>query len=188
MAIARPTSVQGLRAIRWSPYAVGAAVGILSWIAFATLGHGLGVSGPFEELGGMMERSLVPGWADSNGWQRANRPVVDGEWTIVVGIFLGSFWSASLSGQPRHAGVPPIWRRRFGRSASRRLGWAFAGGALMMFGARLARGCTTGHGITGALSFAVSSWAFLVVAFGAAFATAYTLFGSIKGRHARLPR
>jgi uncharacterized membrane protein YedE/YeeE len=53
----------------------------------------------------------------------------------------------------------------------------------MMLGARLARGCTSGHGITGALQLAVSSWIFVVVAFAAACATALTLFGrpSIPG-------
>lgn len=180
--------MQGPRASRWSPYAVGAGIGVLSWFAFATVGHGLGVSGAFEDAGGMLERALVPGWADANGWQRTHSPIVGWEWTLVLGIFLGGLWSSRLSGQTPYLPVPLIWRRRFGRAESRRLGWAFAGGVLLMVGARLARGCTTGHGLTGALSLAVSSWAFLVVAFLAAVATAFSLFGRIGGPRARLPR
>ena len=64
----------------------------------------------------------------------------------------------------------------------KRLGGAFAGGALMMFGARLARGCTSGHGITGALQLAVSSWIFVGLAFAVAAVTALTLYGR-EGRH-----
>lgn len=47
----------------------------------------------------------------------------------------------------------------------------------MMLGARLARGCTSGHGITAALQLAVSSWIFISLAFVAAIATALVLYG-----------
>jgi uncharacterized membrane protein YedE/YeeE len=51
------------------------------------------------------------------------------------------------------------------------------GGGLMMFGARLAQGCTSGHGISGALQLAVSSWLFVVVMFAVASGTAFLLYG-----------
>jgi len=43
---------------------------------------------------------------------------------------------------------------------------AFLGGIVIMYGARLAGGCTSGHGISGGLQLAVSSWLFLAVMFG----------------------
>ncbi len=53
----------------------------------------------------------------------------------------------------------------------------------MMFGARLAQGCTSGHGISGALQFAVSSWIFIVVAFGIATITTLFLYGREGAEH-----
>lgn len=131
----------------------------------------------------MIERAIAPGWTDANGWWRENDPQVGWEWFLVVGIFLGSLWSSRLADQVVHPVVPPLWRKRFGRDVSRRLAWAFVGGALMMFGARVARGCSTGHGITGALSLAVSSWIFVAVALATGVVTAFTLFGGVgEGR------
>ena len=95
---------------------------------------------------------------------------------VVVGVFLGSFLSSKLSGDRGAPTVPALWRARFGGSVAKRLVAAFGAGVLMMFGARLARGCTSGHGITGTLQLAVSSWIFIVLAFAVAAVTALTLF------------
>ena len=51
----------------------------------------------------------------------------------------------------------------------------------MVLGARIAGGCTSGHGISGTLQLAVQSWTFIVLAFAAAVATAFLLFGK-EGR------
>lgn len=175
--------MNGFRARRWSPYAVGAGIGVLSWFTFATARRGLDITRPFEDLGGMLERTIAPGWADANGWWLENTPRVGWTWGVVIGVFLGSFWSSRLADQVVHPVVAPLWRKRFGRDVPRRMTWAFIGGAVMMFGARLAHGCTVGHGITGALSLAVSSWVFVAVASLAAVATAFSLFGSVgRGR------
>ena len=41
-----------------------------------------------------------------------------------------------------------------------------AGGALLMFGARMADGCTSGHGLSGTAQGAASSWLFTPLMFG----------------------
>jgi uncharacterized membrane protein YedE/YeeE len=53
---------------------------------------------------------------------------------------------------------------------------AVLGGVLVMFGARLAGGCTSGHGISGSLQLAVGSWTFFIVMFVAGAATALVMF------------
>ena len=53
---------------------------------------------------------------------------------------------------------------------------AFLGGAILLFGARLAGGCTSGHGISGTLQLALSGWIFFPVMFGAGIVTARLLF------------
>jgi uncharacterized protein len=77
--------------------------------------------------------------------------------------------------------VPPLWRWRFGDSTARRFAAAFVGGAVMVLGARIAGGCTSGHGISGTLQLAVQSWTFIILAFASAVATAFLVFAK-EGR------
>lgn len=161
--------MKGLHAKSWSPYAIGAGLGVLSWFAFATADRGLGITTPFEFAAALVHAPAA--------YMKDHAPKIDWEWMVVIGVFVGSFASSKLSGDRGHASVPPVWRRRFGKSVALRMALAFAGGLVMMLGARLARGCTSGHGITGALQLAVSSWIFIAIAFAAAIATALTLYG-----------
>lgn len=174
-----------LRKRSWSPWAAGALLGALSWFAFATADHGLGITTAFESTAALVERAVAPGFAAATGYFDAHRPTIGWEWMLVVGVFLGSFLSAKLSGDRTREVAPPLWRARFGSSAGKRLGIAFLGGAIMMLGARLAQGCTSGHGITGTLQLAVSSWVFIVLAFAVGVVTALTLYGPHPSREMR---
>ena len=54
-----------------------------------------------------------------------------------------------------------MWEARFGEgTVALRAGFAVFGGMLMAFGARLAGGCTSGHGLSGTMQLAGSSWIF----------------------------
>jgi uncharacterized membrane protein YedE/YeeE len=76
---------------------------------------------------------------------------------MVAGIVLGAFISMRLSGT-RRSGMSPVWHRAVGiRSFPARAAMAFAGGFVMVLGARIADGCTTGHGISGVAQLAVGS-------------------------------
>jgi uncharacterized protein len=154
----------------WHPYAVGAALGVLSWIAFATADRALGITTPFEHAA-----SLALGESAGTG-QQGSRPRVDWEWALVAGVLVGSWISARASGDGPGPVVPPVWARRFGGGVWLRMAGAFAGGAVMMFGARMAQGCTSGHGISGALQLAGSSWLFAAVFFPVAMLTALCMF------------
>ena len=44
----------------WSPYIVGAGIGLLSWFTFASAGHPIGVSTTFEHTAAMTERAIAP--------------------------------------------------------------------------------------------------------------------------------
>ncbi|MBP1732860.1 MAG: protein of unknown function YeeE/YedE [Deltaproteobacteria bacterium] len=67
-------------------------------------------------------------------------PKIDWQWMFVVGIFFGSLIAASSSRTFRWQAVPDMWRERFGASKGKRAVVAFIGGAVAMFGARLADG------------------------------------------------
>jgi uncharacterized membrane protein YedE/YeeE len=65
---------------------------------------------------------------------------------------------------------------RFGPSVMKRFVAAFLGGVVIMYGARLAGGCTSGHGISGGLQLALSSWLFLAVMFSTGLGVTAVLF------------
>jgi uncharacterized membrane protein YedE/YeeE len=81
-----------------------------------------------------------------------------------------------LSGTWRLELVPEVWKERFGPSVPKRFVAAFLGGVVIMFGARMAGGCTSGHGISGGLQLALSSWLFLGVMFATGLAVTAVLF------------
>jgi uncharacterized membrane protein YedE/YeeE len=52
-----------------------------------------------------------------------------------------------------------MWAAKFGAdSLPLRAAAAFGGGMVMAFGARMAGGCTSGHGISGTLQLNIASW------------------------------
>jgi uncharacterized membrane protein YedE/YeeE len=57
------------------------------------------------------------------------------------------------------------WAEYKGKSAGKRLFWAFTGGFILLFGARMAGGCTSEHIISGGMQLALSSWIFGVFVF-----------------------
>ena len=84
---------------------------------------------------------------------------------LVAGVILGSFIAAWSGGELTGRWLPPMWTERFGDSIGLRLLVGFIGGAIMAFGARLAGGCTSGHGISGAMQLSVGSWVALICFF-----------------------
>ena len=72
--------------------------------------------------------------------------------------------------------MPIMWVQNFGSSHAKRFAAAFLGGVLLLFGARLAGGCTSGHMISGMSQLAVSSFIFGICTFGAAIIMAKSLY------------
>lgn len=172
----------------WSPYAVGVGIGVLSWFAFATADHPLGVSTAFEHTAALGEKAVVPQAEQTNEYfakkaEEGKPPMIGWEWMVVLGVFVGALLSSWLSGDRSTGPVPAMWRERFGGSAPLRLAAAFLAGALMMFGARLAGGCTSGHGISGNLQLALSSVVFTATFFAAAIITSLALYGRKGAGH-----
>lgn len=160
----------------WSPYHAGIAIGLLQIPAFLLLGTALGTSSSFVTVGASLAAFADPaiGAIDyaarhlsgaKNWWQVA----------IVAGIALGAFVSARLSGTVRH-GISPAWQRATGIvSPTRRFAMAAAAGFLMLMGARIADGCTSGHGISGIAQLALGSFVAVTAMFAGGIATALLL-------------
>lgn len=170
---------------RWSPYLVGALIGALSWFAFGVSNKPLGISTEFSQAVQMTEQAVAPDHAAAIRYAKDYKtPTKIGYGAMMlVGVVLGAFASSRLSGDHRVEQVPEMWSARFGPSKWKRYAAAFAGGAILMFGARLAGGCTSGHGISGSLQLALSSWTFFLAMFASGVVTAFALYHK-ETRHA----
>lgn len=169
-----------LREVRWSPYAVGIGIGILSWFTFLISRKPLACSTSFATTSGMIERLFAGEKIALKPYYQKIGLAVDWQWMLVLGIIIGSLISALLSGDFRWQWVPSLWAGAFGGNALLRVIVALVGGICVGFGARWAGGCTSGHGISGTLQLAVSSWISAICFFIGGILTAHMIF-SITG-------
>lgn len=160
----------------WSPYLVGALIGVLSWLTFYFANKPLGASTAYARLAGLLGRAVARRKTESLQFYQETPPKIDWEVMLVLGIVIGAFVAAWTGGELTGYWLPPMWESQFGSSIALRVLAAFTGGALMAFGARLAGGCTSGHGISGALQLSVGSWISLVCFFLGGVPTAMFLF------------
>lgn len=170
---------------RWSPFAAGALLGVLSWATFYFMDKPLGVSTSVCHAAatviGAVDQQAVhdnPYFAKllttKDGW----KPVFDWQFALVSMMAVGAFFSARLGrGFDPTRGMPTTWSARFGPSRPLRWAGAFIGGFILIFGARLADGCTSGHAISGGLQLALSSWVFMIAMFATGTATGLLLYG-----------
>jgi hypothetical protein len=123
----------------WSPYAGGAIIGFLSWIAFLTVAP-LGASTSYVRTSGMIEKLFVSDHVSSLPYYIKEAPIIDWQWMFVIGTLIGAFISALLSGTLYKRFVPVMWKERFGTNRWKRWVFAFSGGVILMFGARMTDG------------------------------------------------
>jgi hypothetical protein len=107
------------------------------WIA----GQYLGASTTFVRTAGLLEQLFAPDRVAAMEYFIKTAPKIDWQWMFVVGIFLGALLAALTSKSFRWQGLPDMWQTRFGPdSKGKRAAFAFVGGTVAMFGARLADG------------------------------------------------
>ena len=168
--------IEFLTQTRWSPYLVGIGIGILSWFTFLISKNPLACSTSFAKLSGFIEMKLRGKKVSLKPYYQKVKLVVDWQMMLVTGILIGSFISALLSGDFQWQWVPAIWGTAFGGSPLLRILIALLGGVIIGFGARWADGCTSGHGISGTLQLAVSSWIAAIFFFIGGILTAFLIF------------
>lgn len=165
-----------LREVTWSPYVVGIAIGVLSWLSFLILRKPLSCSTSFASTSGMIERLFRGKKVESKPYYRKVKLKIDWQWMFVLGIVFGSLISALLSGDFKLIWTPSLWASSFGETPVLRVLIAAVGGIFLGFGARWADGCTSGHGISGTLQLAISSWISAIFFFIGGIITALLVF------------
>jgi hypothetical protein len=177
-ALARTEAVEpGATGPAWSPYLVGVLIGVLSMFTFYFSAKPLGASTAFANLAGLIGRLIAPRHTDSlHFYADKKASSIDWQVALVIGVILGAFLAAWSGNEITGRWLPPMWAERFGDSVWLRMAVGFFGGCLMAFGARIAGGCTSGHGISGAMQLSVGSWIALLGFFVGGVATAMLLF------------
>lgn len=154
----------------WHPLVAGLLLGLVLLATFLVTGHGLGASGLTAALTAALGGWISPEATGANsylaGYVKTGAPLAAWITWEVLGVVLGGLFGSLAS---RRFRVKVEGGRRL--APGRRLLHAFAGGALVGFGARLARGCTSGLGLSGSATLAVAGFLFLITFFAAGFVT-----------------
>ena len=155
------------------PYLGGLLLGIVLFLAFFITGNGLGASGGLNRIIVFVQDLIDPAHVDRNAYllkmAGGNLNPLD-DWVVpmVFGTLVGGFTSGWIFGRVKvetNKGPNVTVRKRWL--------WAFVGGAIMGYGARMERGCTSGQALSGGATLSVGSWAFMFAVFAGAYAVAW---------------
>lgn len=156
-----------------NPYLAGGLLGLVLFASFFFTGNGLGASGGLNRILVFFEDLVAPEHVNNTPYllEMAGgslNPLDSWVVFVTVGTILGGFVAGWRNGRVKV-------ETNKGPQISKRTRWTFAffGGALMGFGARLARGCTSGQALSGGAVLSVGSWAFMFAVFGGGYALAY---------------
>ena len=151
----------------------GVLLGLVLFAVYFFTGDGLGASGGANRVAVWLAKIVAPGWVNSQPYiirygGGAKNPLDSFIVMLDIGVLIGGFLSAWFFGRFSLETIK-------GPNVKISLRWviAFFGGTLAGFGARLARGCTSGQGLNGAATLSVGSWAFLLAFFLGGYLLAY---------------
>jgi len=157
----------------WNPYLVGFLLGLVLLATYLVTGRGLGATAAFSSVAAWLTGLFASAdhvTANAVHARYWNEGAPLASWTVfLIGGALIGAWISGAQG------------RRFRWSVERgprvtdnqRLMLAFAGGFLAAYGAKIAKGCTSGQALTGGAILNVGSLAFMVSVFAAAYALAW---------------
>ena len=162
---------------RWSPYLVGVLIGVLLVWMFL-LGQQIGISSGVARIGALIQEMFSSSHLPKN--TNFSKLLSDGvifNWKVlfVIGLFFGSLLASKLV-KEKTPEKNRLWKREYGASKIKRYVVAFIGGFLVMFGARIADGCTSGHAISGGAQLSLTSWIFMIALFGTAIPVSFIVY------------
>lgn len=156
-----------------NPYLAGTMLGLVLLMAMFLAGRGLGASGGLKycvvSLVGAVDRPHAEKSAYFGKYfQEGKNPANNWLTYEILGIVIGGFISGAVSGRlgwkieksPRISNV-------------RRLIFAFTGGMFFVYGAQLARGCTSGAALSGMAVLSVAGFVTMIAIFGSAYGFAW---------------
>jgi uncharacterized protein len=156
-----------------NPYLAGILLGFVLLTAMYLSGRGLGASGGLKycvvSFVGAIDKNhaeITPYY--ENYFHEKSGPLKN--WLVfeVAGLLLGGFISGAISGRLKFKveKSPSI-------SVRKRFLLAFFGGVLFVFGAQLARGCTSGAALSGMAVLSIAGFVSMIAIFGSAYLFAW---------------
>lgn len=133
----------------------------------------IGVSGTYPRVIGAILRVVDPSYAADNPYLVKMGELLKPETWLVIGLLIGGFVAARTGHQPKAPAVENVHAME--TSVGKRYRDAFIGGLLIVFGARLAGGCTSGHIISGIMQLSISGIVFGAAVFASGIITAKTI-------------
>lgn len=156
-----------------NPYLAGILLGMVLLTAMYLSGRGLGASGGLKYCVVSFVSAVDKDHAEispyyDNYLHEKSRPLKN--WLVleIAGVLLGGFISGAISGRLKFkVEKSPLI------SIRKRLLFAFLGGVFFVFGAQLARGCTSGAALSGMAVLSIAGFVTMIAIFGSAYLFAW---------------
>lgn len=163
---------RGLPHPYWNPYGVGFLLGLVLLLTYAATGRGLGATAAFSAVSAWLvglasSEHVQTNLVHARYWNEG-APLLSWTLFLLLGAVLGAFASGW---QGRRLALTV--ERGPGINDSTRLMLAFAGGFVAAFGAKIAKGCTSGQALTGGSMLNAGSLVFMLAVFASAYALAF---------------
>jgi uncharacterized protein len=156
-----------------NPYLAGVLLGTVLLLAMYISGRGLGASGGIKycvvSLVGTIDRSHADNSQYySKYFEDGKKPFKNWLTFEIFGIVAGGFFSGAVSKRLK-------FRIEKSQKISnlRRLVFAFMGGVFFVYGAQLARGCTSGAALSGMAVLSLAGFVTMMAIFGSAYVFAW---------------
>jgi uncharacterized membrane protein YedE/YeeE len=156
-----------------NPYAAGTILGVVLFLTFYVTGGGLGASAAMSRIQTGVLDWVAPAHVDRTAYFAEMAGATRSAWShysvfMLAGTILGGFASGLVNRR-----VKLELRKGPNVTTATRVVFALLGGAIMGYGARLARGCTSGQALSGGAVLSVGSWAFALAVFAGAYGLAW---------------
>ena len=156
-----------------NPYIAGTMLGIVLLLAMFLSGRGLGASGGIKYcavsvVGAIDRQHAEESIYYSKYFTEGKKPLSNWLTIEIFGILAGGFLSGALSKRLKFK-----IEKAPGITNTKRLVFAFTGGVLFVYGAQLARGCTSGAALSGMAVLSVAGFVTMVAIFGSAYVFAW---------------
>jgi uncharacterized membrane protein YedE/YeeE len=144
----------------WPPLVAGVALGLVLLLTFVLTGHGLGATGASTRFAAYLGLALAPEATHANAYLAPmvsnGNPMASWITWQVIGVAIGALLAAFWAGRFRVQ-----FDGEFSVGKKHRMITALLGGVFAGFGGRIAAGCTSGLGLSGAATLGVAAFVFL---------------------------
>lgn len=156
-----------------NPYLAGTLLGIVLLAAMFLSGRGLGASGGIKYVVVSIVGAVDAEHAQNSAYyskyfEEGKKPLLNWLSIELFGLLAGGFISGAVTGR-----LKLKIEKSPGISNSKRLLFAFLGGLFFVYGAQLARGCTSGAALSGMAVLSVAGFVTMMSIFGSAYLFAW---------------